>query len=112
MTTTQETLTAGPIVEKDIQLTLADLSYVCSADAEWLLKLVEEGFIEPESQSSKTWYFSGTCLRRVRQARNLQQDLGINLPGAALAVELLEEIDRLRLRIAALEALERSIDPY
>jgi chaperone modulatory protein CbpM len=42
------------------------------------------------------WRFSGTALRRARTALRLQRDLEINLPGVALALELLEEIDKLR----------------
>ena len=35
-------------------------------------------------------------------ASRLQRDLGLNLAGAALALELLEEIDALRARLQAL----------
>jgi chaperone modulatory protein CbpM len=42
-------------------------------------------------------------LRRVRITRNLQRDLGVNPPGAALALELLEEIEELRSRLQHLE---------
>jgi chaperone modulatory protein CbpM len=35
-------------------------------------------------------------LRRARTALRLQRDLEINLPGVALALELMEELERLR----------------
>ena len=38
---------------------------------------------------------------RARTALRLQRDLEINLPGVALALELLEELDRLRRELAA-----------
>jgi hypothetical protein len=37
----------------------------------------------------------------VRRALRLQHDLELNLPGAALALELLDEIERLRAACAA-----------
>jgi len=34
-------------------------------------------------------------VRRVRCAQRLEQDLGVNVAGAALAIDLLEELERL-----------------
>jgi chaperone modulatory protein CbpM len=45
------------------------------------------------------WRFSGTHLRRATVALRLQRDLGVNLAGAALALELLDELDTLRARL-------------
>ncbi|MFM0472046.1 chaperone modulator CbpM [Paraburkholderia strydomiana] len=42
--------------------------------------------------------FSGAALRRVRTARRLAQDLEINAPGIALALDLLDENNVLRAR--------------
>ncbi len=42
------------------------------------------------------WRFSGFALMRVQRVLRLQHDFGVNLPGAALALDLLEELDRLR----------------
>ncbi len=36
---------------------------------------------------------------RVEKARRLQNDLGVNLPGVALALQLLDRIDALELRL-------------
>ncbi|HEB87225.1 MAG TPA: hypothetical protein ENI68_09475, partial [Gammaproteobacteria bacterium] len=42
------------------------------------------------------WCFSGPSLRRARIAVHLQQDLGVNLVGAALVLDLMEELESLR----------------
>jgi chaperone modulatory protein CbpM len=42
------------------------------------------------------WRFSGRSLHRAQVARRLHEDLDVNLPGIALALDLLEEIERLR----------------
>ncbi len=40
--------------------------------------------------------FQETCLVRVRSALRLHRDLGVNLAGIALALDLMEELENLR----------------
>ena len=49
------------------------------------------------------WRFHGVSIRRVRRAQRLERDLGVNTPGIALALELLEELEQLRSRVRHLE---------
>lgn len=98
-----QTILTGIIVEDTTGFTLGELSRACGRPAEWILALVEEGVIEPAGTDQTHWQFAGYCLRRVRIVERLQSDLGINLAGAALALELLEEVEALRSRIAVLE---------
>ena len=42
------------------------------------------------------WRFHGTEVRRARIALRLERDLGINVAGVALVLELLEELEQLR----------------
>jgi len=100
---TKETILSGIIVEESDEFTLGELSRACGKPAEWILALVEEGVIEPVGEDHSQWQFRGSCLRRVRIVQRLQSDLDINLSGAALALELLEEIEALRNQIAILE---------
>ena len=97
------TALTGIIIEENTVFTLGELSRACGKPAEWILALVEEGVIEPVGADENHWQFSGRCLRRVRIVQRLESDLGLNLAGAALALELLEEMDVLRNRIAILE---------
>ena len=48
------------------------------------------------------WRFRGASVRRVRCALRLERDLGVNFAGAALALELLEELEALRARLERL----------
>lgn len=98
-----QTLLTGIIIEESTEFTLGELCRACGKPAEWILGLVEEGVIEPLSIVQTPWHFRGYCLRRVRIVQRLQSDLGLNLAGAALAMELLEEVEALRKRIAVLE---------
>ena len=96
---TEQTVYSGIIVDNNTELTLVQLSQASGQPAEWVLELVEEGIIEPICRDSVPWSFHGWSLRRVRIARRLEIDLGVNLAGAALALELLEEVEDLRRRM-------------
>lgn len=92
----------GEIIDETVEITLSDLTRTCRVHAEWVMELVEEGVIEPHQKSGPQWRFSATTVVRIQKAQRLQRDLGVNLPGIALALELLDRIDALeaRLRLA------------
>jgi chaperone modulatory protein CbpM len=94
---------AGQILEEELSLTLAELCHACNIHTEWVVELVEEGVLEPEVSEMDEWIFPGNSLRRVRITMRLQRDLGVNLSGAALALELMEEMESLRARLEAME---------
>ena len=93
----------GDVVEEQLELTLAELCRACRLPAESVIEFVEYGVIEPRGREPAEWRFHGVSVRRVRRAIRLQHDLGVNVPGAALAVELLEELDQLRARLERLD---------
>jgi chaperone modulatory protein CbpM len=96
-------LLAGEILEEEMRLTLSQLCNACDVRTEWVLELVQEGVIEPVETTGREWVFSGSSLSRVRVALRLQRDLGVNLSGAALALELMDELEALRTRLEAME---------
>jgi len=96
-------LLSGEIFEEEIELSLAELCRACQLSAERVFELVEQGVIEPVGRDSARWRFQGISVRRVRCARRLEQDLGVNVAGAALAIDLLEELERMRARLRRLE---------
>lgn len=88
---------SGYLLDETVTLTLAEFSGACRVRSERIVDLVEEGVIEPDVRHSH-WYFQATELRRARRAIRLQRDLGINLAGVALVLDLLDEIEGLRAR--------------
>ncbi len=97
----KQTVLTGTIVDEKTEFTLHELSRSCGKPAEWILALIDEGVIDPVGDKQAQWRFGAACLRRVRIVQRLECDLGVNLAGAALAVELLDEVERLRARLAA-----------
>lgn len=96
---------AGEIVEEDIELSFGELCRVCRLPAERALKLVEEGIVEPVGRDVAEWRFQRISVKRVRCAIHLERDLGVNPAGAALALDLLEELEQLRARLRQLDGL-------
>jgi chaperone modulatory protein CbpM len=92
------------ILDEAREMTLADLTRSCRVHAEWVMELVEEGIIEPRGPGGPQWRFAATSVVRVRKAQRLQRDLGVNLPGIALTLELLDRIDALESRLRAASA--------
>jgi chaperone modulatory protein CbpM len=90
------------ILEEQTRLTLDDLCHACAIDAQRIIELVDLGVLEPSGP--EPWHFGGASLQRARKALRLQRDFDIDLAGAALALELLNEIDTLRARLRALGA--------
>ena len=84
-------------------LTLSELARSCGVQSSWIVELVEEGILEPQGPDPSAWRFSDVSLTRVRVAWRLQQDLGVNRAGIALALDLLEERQELRLHLRRLQ---------
>ena len=92
-------VSTGTILEELADLTLEDLCRGCGGDADLVAELVEESVIVPLGQGRAAWRFTGVHLRQARVAVRLQRDLGVNAAGAALALQLMEEVQRLRERV-------------
>lgn len=90
------------ILEEQTRLTLNDLCHACAVHAEPIIELVEIGVLEPQGSERAQWIFFGDSLHRARRVLRLQRDLDIDLAGAALALELLDEITSLRTRLRAM----------
>jgi len=97
-------LLTGMVLDEQAELTLSDLCRACCQHAEWIVQLVEEGILEPAGRNPAQWRFSGTSLQKAHIAMRLQRDLDINLAGAALALDLMDEIESLRAVVCRLES--------
>jgi chaperone modulatory protein CbpM len=84
--------------------TLTDISCACYQQVEWVIELVDEGIIEPCEVETTEMCFSGHSFQRALIVKRLQQDLSVNLAGAALALELIDEIKDLRTQLSLLQA--------
>jgi chaperone modulatory protein CbpM len=84
------------LLDDSVELSLAELCTACRVSEELVIDIVAEGIVEPLGGERAQWRFSGVAVARIQRVIRLQQDFDVNLSGAALALELLEEIERLR----------------
>lgn len=83
-------------IDMDPDLTLDELCQICQISADYVLELVAYGAIEPKNPYEEAWVFTTQQLRRIRTILHLQEDLEVNLPGAILALELMQKIGDLQ----------------
>ena len=87
---------SGILLDENVRLTMVELCQYAKASPELVIALVEEGVLEPEGGAVHNWLFDNKALKRLQIALRLQHDLGVNLPGSALVLDLLEEMEVLR----------------
>lgn len=92
--------TNSQLIDDDVSLTLIELCQACRGSEDLVTALVFEGVLEPVGQQPQEWRFSGAALRRARLAQRLTQDLEVNTPGVALALDLLDRIEMLQAQLA------------
>ena len=96
MTQTQITWIEGSIVEDEVHMSIVEISQATRAPEDLIMAWVSEGVLSPAGSSPEDWRFSGESLKRAKTAAHLSHDLELNTPGVALALDLLDEINRLR----------------
>jgi len=85
-------VTRAPL-RAEVHLSLRDLAVATGIRATRLGQLVRLGLVEPEPCAPER--FSTATAARLRRMLRLRADLGVNLVGAAIIVDLMERLERL-----------------
>ena len=93
----------GFILEDESGLSLQDICRACTAQSVEIIELVHEGVLLPGGTAENEWQFTGVHVHRAQQALRLQRDLGVNLAGVALVLQLMDEMHALRARLQGLD---------
>lgn len=97
-------IVVNTVIVEEMAMTLSELCQACSVENEYIIDLVTEGILDPTLEDIQTnlefsevdqWYFTGNSMKRVRMTLRLQRDLEVNLAGAALMLDMMEELGRL-----------------
>jgi chaperone modulatory protein CbpM len=86
-------------------IAVTEVCRLCLIDMSAVVELVDLGVVVSRGASPDDWLVPAASLPRLRVAGRLIRDLGVNVTGAALAVELLEARGELERRIRRLERL-------
>jgi chaperone modulatory protein CbpM len=84
------------VFDESTWCTLSEACRLCNVNDQLIKEMIQEGLLSPAGSSIQEWRFGAQELKRIQITIRLQRDLRVNLPGAALALDLLEELDRLR----------------
>lgn len=79
-----------------VTLTLRELSHRVALPETTVTEIVELGIVEP-AVVDDDWHFDEQVIMVVTRAARLHRDLHIDWSGVALALELLDEVESLRL---------------
>jgi len=96
MSPAQDEALLGILVDESALLSIDDLCRICAIERSHVVEFVEEGVLEVAALDAQEWRFRVGALRRARIAARLQRDLELNMMGVALALDLMDEIERLR----------------
>jgi chaperone modulatory protein CbpM len=80
-----------------VHLSFEQLAAAVGLSTADLGRLVHVGLIEPDVPGTRE--FTASTAARLRRMLRLHRDLGVNLTGAAIIVDLLERVERLEARV-------------
>jgi len=89
-------------INDQCEYTLREFCELCGVRTEYVVEMVETGVLNPDGQSEQQWRFTGHTVSRLYRAQRLQRDLEINLPGVALSLELLDDLEGVRAEVRVL----------
>jgi chaperone modulatory protein CbpM len=93
------------IMDDQGSLSLIEIVSYARVERARIVEMVEAGLLDPQGTAIDQWQFANRDLRRLQAAQRLVNDLSVNLSGAALILDLIEERDALLARMAVLEKL-------
>lgn len=85
----------GMLIEETATFSLNEVCLKYHIPEKLLLEMIEYGLFSNQTTQTDQLKLNPKDLSKIESAFRLHRDLGINLPGVALALELLEKIDHL-----------------
>ena len=95
------------IIDETKTFSIQELSTSSQVEVSLIVEMVDYGLLEPEGAAQHEWVFSANDLKRSQKALHLKEDLEVNFPGIALALDLLDELQELRQKLDQLERFQR-----
>ena len=92
----------------DPRPTLEGLASAADLHPDLVARFAAYGLLEPVSTRGAELRFDFTAISRLRTIRRLRSDLGINLPGIAVVLDLVERIETLQRELAELRRMRRT----
>ena len=97
---TQTDIVSGVLLD-DAALNLEELAHACAVEPQWVVEQVEAGVLGNGSIQLTSCRFTSNDLARARRVRQLECEFDAVPELAALVVDLIEEVERLKMKIGA-----------
>ncbi|MDR3442769.1 MAG: chaperone modulator CbpM [Legionella sp.] len=91
----QNNILIGVLIEDSETISYTEVCHKYNIPKELLTEMMEYGLFSNQSSQIEQLKLNPQELKRIESAFRLHRDLGINLPGVVLAIELLEKIEHL-----------------
>jgi chaperone modulatory protein CbpM len=99
-----EIILTSLVVDDDITFTLTEIRQRFSIDDKIIDDMLEHGLIETQKISAATeMHVDQQALQRIQRALHLYHDLGVNIAGAALVLDVLDELAAVRSELSILQ---------
>jgi len=82
------------------QLTLEGLAACTGVHPALIEYFVDYGLLEPSTRTDAQLFFDPACIARLRTIERLRRDLGANLAGIAVILDLLDRLTSLQREVA------------
>ena len=79
-----------------VYLTLTEVTQSIRLSVDTVVTLVACGIVEPRGEQPNQWLFEPEMVALMQRACRLQRDLELDWPAVALAMDLIEDLQRLR----------------
>ena len=98
-----EPLSGSLITDEEHSLSLEQLCQRCNLPSGKITAYVQEGIVDVTGHAPEQWRFSYVSVVRIHKAVRLENDLHLNTAGAALALDLMDQVEALQNRLRLYE---------
>lgn len=99
----KSTMIMGMLVDDHSSVSFVDVCEKQGISEDVLLDMLEHGLLPEVISPDRQVEFDLNMLNRIQSACRLQVDLGLNVPGVVLALELMDELEQLHSELSVLQ---------
>ncbi len=92
------------MTERVVYFSFEQFSHRLPLKPDQIIEIVELGIVDPHGSQPQNWQFDMTMLAQARKACQLHQQLEVDWPGVALALQLLHRLEKLEQENAQLKS--------
>ncbi|MES2219225.1 MAG: chaperone modulator CbpM [Pseudomonadota bacterium] len=97
----KEVVVTGIVLDGNTTITFTEIRQRYNIREELLLEMIEHGLVEPLKPKQDEIHL--TELPRIESALHLYNDLGVNIAGAVLALDLMQQLNEVQVELVILQ---------